>query len=123
MAFTDTGFETAIAARVLYESSMTNAVQSNITGGPGTLYSVNINSSNDQVSYVKIANLYTASSGSTAPDWIFACAANSSEHYEIPGGISFDYLSIWLTVNPSPADNTGPTLTGNEAVAVTVVTG
>ena len=101
---------------------MTNTVTKNITGGAGSLHSVKIANTNDAAVYIKIANAHTATSGSTAPDWIFSCPASSTYFFEIPGGVAFDALSCWATENATPADNTAPSAAGNEAVAVTIVT-
>jgi hypothetical protein len=123
MAFVTTKFGDVVSYKVAYHSSITRNVTSNLTGSSGTLYSVKIVNGNDAAVYVKLANAFTATGGSTAPDWIFPCAASSTQTYEIPGGVAFDALSVWATENPSPSDNTTPSISGNEAIAVTIITG
>ena len=86
------------------------------------MHSVKIANTNDAAVYIKIANAHTATSGSTAPDWIFSCPASSTYFFEIPGGVAFDALSCWATENATPADNTAPSASGNETIAVTIVT-
>lgn len=123
MAFVTTKFGAAVSHKISYSSSTTNSVTDNLTGGSGILYSCKIANTNDAAVYIKIANAYTATSGSTAPDWIFSCPASSTYFYEIPGGVAFDALSVWATENATPADNTTPSISGNELVGVTIVTG
>ena len=123
MAFVTTKFDRAVSHKISYSSSTTNTVTKNLTGGSGTLYSCKIANTNDAAVYIKIANAHTATSGLTAPDWIFSCPASSTYFYEIPGGVAFDALSVWATENPTPADNTTPSISGNELVGVTIVTG
>ena len=123
MAFVTTKFDRAVSHKISYSSSTTNTVTKNLTGGSGTLYSCKIANTNDAAVYIKIVNAHTATSGSTAPDWIFSCPASSTYFYEIPGGVAFDALSVWATENPTPADNTTPSISGNELVGVTIVTG
>ena len=122
MTLTATDHDAAVDYRVTRESSLTAAAVNNVTSGPGTFYSIFINHNNNEYIYIKVVNAYSATAGSTAPTWIFPCAATSTNRYEIPGGEPFDALSIWCTINPSPADSTGPTLTGNEAVEIYLVT-
>ena len=114
MAFVTTKFDGAVSHKISYHSNMTNTVTVNLTGGPGSLHSIKIANTNDAAVFVKIANAHTATSGSTAPDWIFSCPAAST--------YSFEILSCWATENATPADNTTPSISGNETVAVTIVT-
>ena len=123
MAFVTTKFDTAVSHKISYSSSTTNSVTTNLTGGSGVLYSCKIANTNNAAVYIKIANAYTATSGSTAPDWVFSCPASSTYFYEIPGGVAFDALSVWATENATPADNTTPSISDNELVGVTIVTG
>ena len=124
MALSSTKFDNAVSYKVLYDSNMTNTVQGNVTDGAGRLMSVKIANTNNAAVYVKMSNAYTATSGSTAPDWIFSCPASSTYTYEIPNGTAYDALSVWATENPTPADNTAPSVSGlAEAIAVTIVTG
>lgn len=123
MAFVTTKFDTAVSHKISYSSSTTNSVTNNLTGGSGILYSCKIANTNNAAVYIKIANAYTATSGSTAPDWVFSCPASSTYFYEIPGGVAFDALSVWATENATPADNTTPSISANELVGVTIVTG
>lgn len=122
MAFVTTKFDGAVSHKISYHSNMTNTVTPNLTGGPGSLHSIKIANTNDAAVFVKIANAHTATSGSTAPDWIFSCPAASTYSFEIPNGVAFDALSCWATENATPADNTTPSISGNETVAVTIVT-
>lgn len=71
MAFVTTKFDGAVSHKISYHSNMTNTVTVNLTGGPGSLHSIKIANTNDAAVFVKIANAHTATSGSTAPDWIF----------------------------------------------------
>ena len=123
MAFVTTKFDDATSFKVAYHSQITNAVTSNLTGGAGSLYSIKIENSNDAAVYIKIANAFTATSGSTAPDWIFSCPAASTYTYEIPNGVAFKALSVWANENAVETDNTTPSVSGNETVQVTIVTG
>ena len=123
MAFVTTKFDDATSFKIAYNSQITNTVTSNLTSGPGVLYSVKIENTNDAAVFVKIANAFTATSGSTAPDWVFSCPAASTYTYEIPGGVSFKALSCWATETAAENNNTTPSVSGNEAVQVTIVTG
>ncbi len=122
MAITSTKFDRAVSYKVLHDANMTNAAQNNVTDGPGKLHSVKISNSNNAAVYVKLFNIYAASVGSTAPDWVFSCPASSTYTYEIPGGVSYDALTVCATENGTPADNTAPSVSGNEKIAVTIVT-
>ena len=123
MAFVTTKFDDATSFKIAYHSQITNAVTSNLTGGSGRLYSVNIENSNDAAVYIKIANAFTATSGSTAPDWVFSCPAAVTYTYQIPNGVAFKALSVWANENAAESDNTTPSVSGQEAVKVTLLTG
>ena len=88
----------------------------------GKLYSVKIANSNNAAVYVKLFNAYGASVGSTPPDWVFSCPASETYTYEIPGGVSYDALTVCATENGNPNDNTTPSVSVNEKIAVTIVT-
>tara|TARA_R100000664_G_C2760052_1_gene150641 strand:- start:1587 stop:1961 length:375 start_codon:yes stop_codon:yes gene_type:complete len=122
MAITSTKFDRAVSYKVLHDANMNNAAQKNVTDGPGKLHSVKIVNGNDAAVYVKLFNEYSANVGSTAPDWVFSCPAASTYTYEIPGGVSYDALTVCATENGTPSDNTAPSVSGNETIAVTIVT-
>tara|TARA_R100000995_G_C3410736_1_gene89256 strand:+ start:120 stop:494 length:375 start_codon:yes stop_codon:yes gene_type:complete len=122
MALSSTKFDRAVSYKVLHDANMTNAAQNNVTDGPGKLHSVKIANSNDAAVYVKLFNNYSASVGTTAPDWVFSCPASSTYTYEIPNGVSYDALTVCATENGNPNDNTAPSVSGNEVIAVTIVT-
>jgi len=122
MAFVTTKFDGAVSYKISFNSQTTNAVTSNLTDGPGRLVSVKIANSNNAAVFVKLYNSVTATSGSTNPDWIFSCPAASTYTFEIPNGVAFTALSAAATENATPADNTTPSVSGQEAIAVTIVT-
>jgi|TARA_R100000458_G_C8253731_1_gene230169 hypothetical protein len=122
MAITSTKFDRAVSYKVLHDANMTNAAQKNVTDGPGKLHSVKIVNGNNAAVYVKLFNNYSASVGTTAPDWVLSCPASSTYTYEIPDGISYDALTVCATENGTPSDNTAPSVSGNETIAVTIVT-
>ena len=123
MAFVTTKFDGAVSHKISHNDNVTNTASKNVVDGAGVLYSVKIANTNDAAVFVKIANAHTATAGTTAPDWIFSCPAASTYFFEIPGGIAFEALSCWATENATPADNTTPSVSGNEKIAVTIVTG
>jgi hypothetical protein len=123
MAFTTTKFDDASQYKIAFNGQVTNSVTQNLTNGPGVLYSVKIENTNDADVYLKIANAYTATPGTTAPTWIFRCTAAVTSTFEIPGGVAYDALSCWATENAAQSDNTTPSVSGNEAIRVTIVTG
>ena len=123
MAFVTTKFDDASEYKIAYNSQLTYDVTSNLTGGPGVLYSVKIENTNNAAVYLKMANAYTATSGTTAPDWIFECAASSTYFFEIPGGVEFNALSCWATEAAAINNDVTPSVSGNEYVRVTIVTG
>jgi hypothetical protein len=123
MAFVTTKFDDATSFKIAHNAQITNSVTKNLTGGPGVLHSVKIENNNNAAVFIKIANAFTATSGSTAPDWIFSCPASSTYTYEVPGGVQFDALSVWANENAVESDNTTPSVSGNETVKVTIVTG
>tara|TARA_R100001443_G_scaffold70513_3_gene78808 strand:+ start:510 stop:881 length:372 start_codon:yes stop_codon:yes gene_type:complete len=123
MALTSTRFDNAVSAKVLHDANMTNTAQLNVVDGSGTLFSCKIANSNNAAVYVKFVFGYSFAVGSAPPDLILSCPASSTYEYEIPGGISFDALSVCATENATPTDNTTPSVSGNEAIAVTIVTG
>ena len=122
MAISSTKFDRAVSCKILHDANMTNAAQNNVTDGPGKLHSVKIANSNNAAVYVKLFNNYSASVGTTAPDWVFSCPASSTYTYEIPNGVSYDALTVCATENGNPNDNTAPSVSGNEVIAVTIVT-
>tara|TARA_R100000458_G_scaffold58380_1_gene66299 strand:- start:1932 stop:2306 length:375 start_codon:yes stop_codon:yes gene_type:complete len=122
MAISSTKFDRAVSYKVLHDANMTNAAQKNVTDGPGKLHSVKIANSNNAAVYVKLFNAYGASVGSTPPDWVFSCPASETYTYEIPGGVSYDALTVCATENGNPNDNTTPSVSVNEKIAVTIVT-
>ena len=123
MAFVTTKFDGAVSHKISHNSNVTSTVTKNVTDGAGVLHAVKIANTNVAAVFVKIANAHTATAGSTAPDWVFSCPAASTYFFEIPGGLAFDALSCWATENATPADNTTPSVSGNETIAVTIVTG
>jgi hypothetical protein len=122
MALTSTKFSNAVSTKVLHDANMTSSTQQNITSGSGYLNSCEINNSNNAAVYVKFVFDYKATVGTTPPDLILSCPASSTYEYEIPNGIYFDALSVFATQNPTPLDNTTPSVSGNEKIAVTIVT-
>ena len=122
MALTSTKFANAVSSKVLHDANMTNAAQLNIVDGPGSLHSCKIANSNNAAVYVKFVFNYTFSVGTTAPDIVFSCPADSTYEYDIPGGASFTSLSVCATENATSSDNTTPSVSGQEKIAVTIVT-
>ena len=122
MAFKCTKFDNAVSHKVLHDTNITNAAQKNITDGPGRLHSIKIVNGNNAPVYVKLFNAYTAIVGTTAPDWIFSCLASVTTNYEIPGGVAFAALTVCATENANPSDATTPSASGNETIAVTIIT-
>ena len=123
MALTSTRFDNAVSAKVLHDANMTNTAQLNITDGAGTLFSCKIVNTNNAAVFIKLVFGYTFSVGTTPPDLVFSCPASSTYEYDIPGGIPFGALCVCATENATPSDNTTPSVSGNETIAVTIVTG
>tara|TARA_R100001086_G_scaffold199093_1_gene115351 strand:- start:2528 stop:2938 length:411 start_codon:yes stop_codon:yes gene_type:complete len=122
MSISTTKFNDVVSYKITNSSNLTASGSKNVTDGPGILYSVKIVNGNDAAVFVKISNALTFTAGNTAPDWIFRCAASSTQTFQIPNGCSFDALSLWATENASVSDNTNPSVSGNETVAVTLLT-
>lgn len=116
MAISKSGFSEALPQQIIYIATLNATVQQNVNDGPGTLLAIDIDNNNNQAIYLKMVRNVAATPGSTNPEWVFHCPANSQMQYHLSNGTAFDSLSVWGTVNPSPADSTAPTLTGNEYV-------
>lgn len=122
MAIKTTKFSNQITSKILHDANMDNTVQKNIADGSGKLHSVKIANTNDAEVFIKLVNDFTASLGSTPPDWVFSCPASSTYTYEIPGGVDFDALTVFATENATPSDTITPSVSGNETIAVTIIT-
>ena len=111
MAFKATGFHDAVSYKIIHESAATNSDYQNVTTAPGTLYSIKAVNGNSTAAYLKIFDSPNAVGGTTSPILVFRISGNSTEIYEIPGGLEFENLSFTATLNQNPLDNTAPAAT------------
>ena len=111
MAFKATGFHDAVSYKIVHESAATNSDYQNVTTSPGTLYTIKAYNSNSNAAYLKFYNTANAVGGQSAPILVLRVSGQTTELYEIPGGLAFDNLSFTATLNKNPTDNTSPTAT------------
>ena len=123
MAFVTTKFDDASAFKIAHNAQITATVTNNLTSGTGVLHSVKIENTNNAAVFLKIANSITATAGTTAPDWQFSVPAASTYTFQIPGGVAFDALSCWATEQAAQNNSTNPSVSANESIKVTIVTG
>tara|TARA_R100001082_G_scaffold62613_3_gene35107 strand:+ start:6179 stop:6538 length:360 start_codon:yes stop_codon:yes gene_type:complete len=111
MAFKATGFHDAVSYKIVHESGVVNAMHQNVTTSSGKLYSILAVNSGKNIAYLKIFDTPSATIASSQPIIILRIAAQSTEIYEIPGGLDFTNLSFCATQNQNPLDNTSAVTT------------
>ena len=91
MAITISSQTTGVTNRVLKDTAVTNAVVSNVTGAPGSIYLVYAdNSANAFDVFLKFYDTTAAVTlGTTAPDYVFLIDASSRLQFIMPGGTAF----------------------------------
>ena len=108
MALTASKFDRSTQHMLAVESASSNSIVSDVFGGPGTIYSIDMdNSSGSNVNYLKLfLSSVNPTLGTTNPDIVLRCPAQTREVWTIPGGLSFTSCSFASTLNPSPTDTT-----------------
>lgn len=110
----------AMSYKIVYFNNDTpvTTIQENVTGTSGILYSISVDNSAGSAVHVKLNDGIAPELGSTAPQWIFKCHAQSTIKVEIPTGIAFsDGLNLWTTLT---ADSSGTTVPAG-TVTVTLI--
>ena len=101
-----------LSYRTVKLTTTTAAAQTNITGGPVTVYSIQVDNAATAVTYVKILDgtfSTTDAVGTTAPTHIFRVAASSTRTINIPSGLKIATgLNVWCEKNPGTAGTTAP---------------
>ena len=127
MAVTLSNVANPLGTLLVTDTNATGTAEENVTGGTGTIYSVQIdNTLNTSSVYLKIAD--NAMAGTTsqdqAPNWVYYAPAGQTVTYACPGGSAFGTaLSFWATT--VKASYTGQALTQSDptnAVTVKILT-
>ena len=123
MALSVTSWPQATAFRVVYENAVTTTVQKNVTGASGTIRTIVLdNTQGAAACYLRIVDGFTATSGTTEPDWLFRAATGKTEVITIGDGGEFsEALTFWATRNVAYNDNTQPNVVTDGTVKVTIV--
>jgi len=112
MAFTKTTTPTALAGILITSDSLSSTPSANVTGNSsGKIYQVKIdNSANPSIAlYVKIADAASASSATTAPNWIFPVRGGQKMTYIMDIGAAYTAgVSIWCTTGPATGSQGEP---------------
>ena len=115
MSLTVTGFSnSALTYKIATETNAgatlgTNAF-SDIFGGSGTLYAIDIDhKENNTTAYLKLkVTSGDVVVGTTEPDLMFQVAQSSAVHINLPSGLPFDQLTFWVTNSPAVSSTTDP---------------
>ena len=116
MAVTVTNQSNPLASKLVQDDAATGTAVSNTTGASGTLYMVEIdNTGLASIVYFKMANVTSATAGTTAASMVFLCPASVKRSYAFPEGIAFDTgFSHWCVTaaaqNSTAAPATTPTV-------------
>ena len=115
MSLTVTGFSnSALTYKIATETNAgatlgTNAF-SDIFGGSGTLYAIDIDhKESNTTAYLKLK--ITSGDvviGTTQPDLMFEVGASTAVHINIPTGLTFSQLSFWVTSDPATSHTSDP---------------
>ena len=112
MAVTVSTQTSPIGSKLVNDSSATAAASNHTTGGPGTLFMVEIDNTVHASStdvFLKIVDANSCDPGTTAPTMVLVCPGNSKRSYVFPEGIVFDVgFSHWLTTGAAQANTNSP---------------
>jgi len=92
-------------------NSPSSAIQENVTGSSGTLYSVDMDNKSGSVAIIRLqdyASPVLGNSTSGLADMFWAVPATTAKRVEIPGGIAFSQLNLWTTANGPVLETANP---------------
>ena len=105
MALKVSGFNSsALDYKIVYfdnQSTPTAAIQENVTGSNGILYSVDIDNKSGSVAVVRLSDYPSPVLGNSTAgqaDMFWAVPATTAKRIEIPGGVAFSQLNLWTTL-------------------------
>jgi hypothetical protein len=112
MAVTLSNVANPLGTILVTDLSANGTAEEDVTTGGGTMYSIQIdNSDNTAITYIKIVDSTMGStvSGTQIPDYVFFSAAGSTVTYAFPDGLAYtNGLSFWATsVKASAITNGG----------------
>lgn len=111
MALTVTGFSNnTLTYKIAHETNASNAASTDIFGGSGTLYAIDIdNQDASNTAYLKLKiTSGTVTVGTTEPDILLAVGPSLVHHVNFPSGLRFSQLSFWVSDDPATATNNDP---------------
>ena len=109
MGVTVTKQNSPLANQLVYDQNC-YSVRANVTGGTGTIYSVEVdNSSGGAAVYFKLLDGTSAEMGSTSPTFMFYCPANKRRSFVMPKGITFTAgFTHWCTTGAADSSSGEP---------------
>ena len=128
MASTSTSSITELGGKYVLDRQcgVTNGATTNITGGTGSIFMIQINNeANSTASYLKIRDntaatpATTSANGAGTPHFMFKAPAHTKITYAMPGGAAFTQgLSMWCTTGTAVGNEQEP----GSAVIVKLIT-
>lgn len=112
MAFTKTTTPTALAGILVTSTSLGSTPSENVTGNSsGKIYQVKIDNSvnPDTTLYIKIADAASASSATTAANWVFPVRGGQKVSCIMDTGAAYTAgISMWCTTRPGTGSQGEP---------------
>jgi len=113
MALSISGFESVMDYTIVRQTAASTTADVNVAQGAGSLLSAKIdNSSGTAICYLKLFDGDGAVPGTSVPQMVLRCPSAASQVYEMPEGMEFTNLNLWVTRNPAPTDTTVPAVSG-----------
>jgi len=110
MSLTVTGFSTSsLSYKIAHEDNASDSASTDIFGGPGTLFAIDVNQTTSTICYLKMKiTSGTVTIGTTQPDLMFEIPSSGAATINFPAGLAFSQLSFWVTDAPAYDDTGDP---------------
>jgi len=108
VSLTVTGFSTgSLSYKIAHEDNASDTPSTDIFGGAGTLYAIDVNQTSNSICYLKMKiTAGEVTVGTTKPDLMFEIPSSGAATINFPAGLAFSQLSFWVT-DAAPYDDTG----------------
>lgn len=110
MAITKTTISNPLGTTLIIDTIADATSEDGMYGQAGKIYAVEIdNTSNSHVTYVKLAQVASATVGTTAPHWLLPVPGSAKITYVIGTGLYFETdLTLWAVQESATTGTTAP---------------
>lgn len=108
MALSVTPQSSPLASKLVEETAAGPTPKNNVTGGPGSLYMVDVDNPNVAAVYLKVFDNAAPTVGTTPADLVVRVAAGSRRTMALPLGFAFTALSFAVVTGAAEANVGAP---------------